>query len=105
MMQTGQITALSKYYFEKIAALCEENGITLFLVKTPISWWSEPMHDSAQNLAAANNVPFLDLNERSAIEAMDYVYQEDAADHLHANTEGAKKITNYLATILKSAVD
>ncbi len=70
MMQTGQITALSKYYFEKIAALCEENGITLFLVKTPISWWSEPMHDSAQNLAAANNVPFLDLNERSAIEAM-----------------------------------
>ena len=105
MMQTGQITALSKYYFEKIAALCEENGITLFLVKTPISWWSEPMHDSAQNLAAANNVPFLDLNERSAIEAMGYVYQEDAADHLHANTAGAKKITNYLATILKSAIE
>lgn len=104
MMQTGQITSLGKYYFEKIAALCRQNGITLLLVKTPISWWSEPMHDSAQDLASSCGVSFLDFNERTAIEAMDYVYQEDAADHLHANESGAEKITDYLAAVLPSLI-
>ena len=103
MMETGRITDLARYYFGEIADLCAKNGIRLILVKTPILWWSEPMLESASALAQENGVPFLDLNEENAIAAMGYDYETDAADHLHANESGAKKITDYLAPVLVQA--
>lgn len=99
-MLTGDIPEMSTLYFARMASICEKEGIRLILVKTPILWWSQKMHDGAAALAREYGVPFYDLNEASAIDAMNFSYETDAADHLHANRTGAAKITDYIGQIL-----
>ena len=43
-----------------------------------------------------NNIKFLDLNLKSNMDKMQFDYSEDAADTVHVNILGAKKITKFV---------
>ena len=68
----------------------------LLFVRTPDTTWHEDQHNYIQELADKNNIKFLDLNLKSNMDKMQFDYSEDAADTVHVNILGAKKITKFV---------
>lgn len=88
-------------YFNKIQAFCEENSLELILIKTPtVSAWSEIEHNTVENLAQQNNLTFLDFNEYSLMQEINYDHILDESDGLHMNYYGAKKLSAWLGDYL-----
>lgn len=93
-------------YLEKITKLCEENDITLILVKAPSLYphwydaWDEQVTEYAQehNLTYLN---FLKLQEECGLD-----YATDTYDAgLHLNLSGAEKVTRWLGHFLQDTLD
>ncbi|SFA86932.1 hypothetical protein SAMN05216249_10425 [Acetitomaculum ruminis DSM 5522] len=92
---------LMREYLDKIKKLCDENNIKLILVKTPTLRFDTSKHNYLTRYAKNNGIDFLDFNIKEIYDACDFVYPKDMNDNEHSNIWGAKKISLYLADILK----
>lgn len=88
-------------YLEKMTALCEENGITLILIKAPslYPYWYEEWEAQVEEYAADNGlryINFLELTDEIGID-----YNTDTYDAgLHMNLSGAEKLSSWLGRLL-----
>lgn len=87
-------------YLEKIIRLCQDQGISLILVKTPRAGWNSGKHNLASQTAQDYHIPFLDFNDPKLLEEMDFSYANDARDASHLNIYGAEKLGAYLGRYL-----
>ncbi len=87
-------------YLTKTAELCEAEGIELILVSTPYLETSEAVHQAVSDYAQQHGLTYVDFNEQSVIEAMNFDFPNDMADAGHANTSGAEKLTRYIGGVL-----
>ncbi|MCD7887962.1 MAG: hypothetical protein LUG44_10215 [Clostridiales bacterium] len=92
-------------YFEKIVAYCQENNIELVLFKTPKASWTLSDSSQIQALADTYGLTYLDFNYEELMEAMDYDITTDMKDKDHLNTNGADKLSSYLADYLTEHFD
>ncbi|PHV70331.1 hypothetical protein CS063_10590 [Sporanaerobium hydrogeniformans] len=100
--EIGILPEKVEHYLNKIITLCEEEGIQLVLMKTPIyvSEEAQLRYNRVKELAKNRDVPFLDFNEK--YEELGLNFKEDYLDELkHLNFRGAEKLTRYLAGYLK----
>lgn len=96
----ADIVPLMGDYLDRIAALCEQNGITLILTKTVTTMEDETKYNVIQKYADERNLLFLDFNVNNLYEEIDYCFLTDNNDVSHANLWGAKKVTNYIGELL-----
>ena len=89
-------------YLYKIIQLCKERNISLVFIKTPKAngSFTEAHHNTIQKIADEENLYFIDFNERTVFQAMDFDVTTDYNDGTHINYDGACKISNYLADYL-----
>ena len=90
-------------YLSRIAKKCEERGVGLILVKTPISSWRYPWQSEwdgqIEGLAAQKGVKYYNLIEYADEIGIDMT--SDSYDGgLHLNLFGAEKTTLYFGEIL-----
>lgn len=88
-------------YLDKITALCKEKGIELILVSTPYSEATDASHNAVAAYASQNGLTFINFNEASVYDRLDFDFAHDMADAGHANTSGAVKLTDYIGGVLK----
>lgn len=91
---------LMKEYLDKIAELCRQEDISLILTKTPTTSENAAKYYTIQKYADERGLLFLDFNEKTLYEKIDFCFQTDNCDSGHGNLWGAKKITNYIGKIL-----
>ena len=87
---------INEEYALKLIKEAKQQGVELLFVRTPDTTWHEDQHNYIQELADKNNIKFLDLNLKSNMDKMQFDYSEDAADTVHVNILGAKKITKFV---------
>ena len=92
-------------YLDKIADLCEENGIQLILFKAPtISWqypWYEEWDEQLVSYAESRNLLY--LNGISYADDMGLDMTKDTYDKgVHLNVYGAEKCSRFLGNILRN---
>lgn len=102
---SGVITTADLYeknveYFEKIVALCREEGVPLMLVKTPNNKTTaqEAHYRVIRELAVQSGLQFIDYNEFYSEIGLDL--STDFYDKSHLNYKGAEKFTRYFARSL-----
>lgn len=89
-------------YLDMMRELCEENDITLILIKAPslYPYWYEEWEVQVEDYAKEHDlqyINFLELQEETGID-----YSMDTYDAgLHMNLSGAEKLSRYLGPILK----
>ena len=88
----------------RIYQFCNLHNIELIFTKIP-KYWTDLRHDTACQLAAELNVPFIDFNEVDLAEEINFYYPFDYIDANHPNIRGARKITEYLGRFLKEHYD
>lgn len=88
-------------YLKKIEDLCKEEGIELILVNTPYLEATNAAHRAMADHAEAAGVTYINFNEESVYEQLNFDFPHDMADAGHANTSGAIKLTDYIGTVLK----
>ena len=90
-------------YMNNIKKLCDENDISLVLVKYPTCLWSKQLFSVVNHWASENHVPYLDFNADETLRsevAIDWnVDTLDGGNHL--NYSGALKTTDWLGRWLK----
>ena len=88
------------FWTDRIVNLCREKNISLLLVGvTSPKNWDYSRHNTVNDYAIKNNVPFLDLNLFTKDIKIDWNKDSrDGGDHL--NTSGAEKLSQYLGTYL-----
>lgn len=88
-------------YLDKMRTLCEENDITLLLIKAPslYPYWYEEYEQQVMDYADKYNLPyinFLKLTDKIGID-----YSTDTYDAgLHMNLSGAEKLSDYIGNLL-----
>ena len=92
-------------YLDRIAALCEEKGITLVLVKAPslYPYWYDQWEQQIEDYAQAHGllyINFLELIDETGLDFSTDTY--DAG--LHLNLSGAEKISRYLGQMLREQI-
>ena len=87
-------------YLGRIVQLCSEHGIQLILVNTPYVETTNEVHQAVAVFAEEHAVRYVDFNEASVIEAINYDFPHDMADAGHANNFGAEKLTDYIGKVL-----
>jgi hypothetical protein len=103
--EVAEVNEVNQTYLKKIISLAKEKNIELLFVKTADLKWDAEQHNYVQNIADENDISFLDFNLKSLREEIDFNYMTDAADTIHLNTIGAKKITEYLGSYLTKNFD
>ncbi len=93
-------------YLDKIKDLCEENGITLILMKAPSLYpiWYDAYEEQIVEYAEENDlyyINFLDYQDEIGIDWNTDTYDQG----LHLNVYGAEKLSSYLGEILKEQAD
>lgn len=90
-------------YLDKLTTLCENNDITLILVKAPTLYphWYEEWENQVEDYASSHELTylnFLELTEECGID-----YETDTYDAgLHLNLSGAEKVTLFLGDFLQN---
>ena len=92
---------LMEAYLDKLRLLCEQNSISLILVKNPSTAQTAEKSAAIRDYADRHGLLFLDFNEKSLYEKTGYRFETDNHDGGHGNLWGARKVTNYLGHILK----
>ena len=92
-------------YLDKIAELCEENGITLVLFKAPTKSWQYPWYDAWEQqideYAAEHGILY--VNGLEYVDEMGLDMQTDTYDKgVHLNVYGAEKCSDFLGDVLTS---
>ena len=88
-------------YLDKIRELCNDNGITLILVKdaSVYPYWYDEWEQQVTNYASTYNIPYYNL--ASVSETIGIDYSTDTYDGgMHMNTDGAEKCSDYIGSIL-----
>lgn len=94
-------TAMS--YLDKIRVLCEENGATLLLIKSPTNSWGYWWYDEwdEQIVTYANEHALSYYNFIDDYDAIGIDWQTDTYDAgVHLNVYGAEKMTRYFGQLL-----
>ncbi len=89
-------------YLDKIRVLCEENKITLVLMKAPslYPYWYPEYEENIKRYANTYQLDYYNFLEK--IEEIGIDYQKDTYDGgLHLNLTGANKLSTYFGAILK----
>ena len=89
-------------YLERIACLCEDNGIELVLMKAPSMYpaWVEPYEEQMEAFAARRGIYY--INTLDALEEIGLDMSTDTYDEgLHLNVYGAEKLSVWLGQDLK----
>lgn len=84
-------------YLEKIADLCEREGIRLVLIKTPYSGWTDGMSAAVAKKASEWNIPFWDYNSVELMQECGLADAKMYADADHLNLFGAERLTADIA--------
>lgn len=92
-------------YLSQIIELCKEKNVPLVFVTTPTAHREDeqPYYNTVSDIAIENGIDYYNFNlldEETGFNADDYW-----TDNAHVNTEGARKITRYLAWNLKEEYD
>lgn len=93
------LLAKNRYWLEEIVRLCKEEGVDLWLVKTPsnLELEEKALLNSVEDLAAEKGVPFHDFNEDYAAIGL----SEDLFhDEHHLDCFGASRFTRFFARAL-----
>ena len=91
----------SMEYLDKMQKLCEENGISLLLVKAPSVYphWYEEWDDEVRKYADENGLTYINLLDYTDEIGIDY--STDTFDGgLHMNLSGAQKCSDFLGSKL-----
>lgn len=101
----AQIPEVVRIYMEKIKRLCEKNGANLLLVSAPSPKnYNYKKHNSLEEYARENNLPYVDLNMKFRDIGIDWKLDSyDRGDHL--NISGARKVTAYIGQYLADNYD
>ena len=101
----AQIPEVVRVYMEKIKRLCEKNGADLLLVSAPSPKnYNYKKHNSLEEYARENNLPYVDLNMKFRDIGIDWKQDSyDRGDHL--NISGARKVTAYIGQYLADNYD
>ena len=101
----AQIPEVVRVYMEKIKRLCEKNGADLLLVSAPSPKnYNYKKHNSLEEYARENNLPYVDLNMKFRDIGIDWKLDSyDRGDHL--NISGARKVTAYIGQYLADNYD
>ena len=101
----AQIPEVVRIYMEKIKRLCEKNGADLLLVSAPSPKnYNYKKHNSLEEYARENNLPYVDLNMKFRDIGIDWKLDSyDRGDHL--NISGARKVTAYIGQYLADNYD
>lgn len=101
----AQIPEVVRVYMEKIKRLCEKNGADLLLVSAPSPKnYNYKKHNSLEEYARENDLPYVDLNMKSRDIGIDWKQDSyDRGDHL--NISGARKVTAYIGQYLADNYD
>lgn len=100
----------AKIYFEKMCALCQENGAELVLVKMPSylyptsysnQSWNREKAARLRNFAMAYGVELLDLVYEDVVDVESDFYDYGA----HLNINGAEKVSRYIGKYLLERYD
>lgn len=89
-------------YLDKMVELCKENNVQLVLIKAPslYPYWYDEYNEQIVEYAKNHDVDFYNLKE--VADQIGINYQTDTYDGgLHLNLNGATKLSNYFATLLK----
>lgn len=90
-------------YLDKIADLCEENGIELILFKSPTVSWQYPWYDewNEQLVTYADERNLLYINGIEYADEMGLDMTQDTYDKgVHLNVYGAEKCSRFLGNVL-----
>ena len=90
----------SLYYMQKIIDFCKEKNLNLIIYKTPGQGVGIPAHNTIQQLADKNGIPFFDFNFEPYLSEVGYVRATDNVDNGHLNFYGASKFTAWLGKYL-----
>lgn len=103
----NKITNINKcqeIYVQKIIDLCSKNNMELYLVTTPFNvayfdqyTYSKKFVKIFKQIAKNANVSYYDLN----VDAYTYLDSCDFKDFDHLNYSGAKKVSAYVADVIK----
>ena len=88
-------------YLEKMAALCEEKGVELILIKAPslYPYWYEEYDAQITEFAEAHSLAY--YNFTTCVEQIGLDFSTDTYDAgLHLNVYGAEKLASYFGKIL-----
>lgn len=98
------VSAVNKYYFEKIHNLCEENDIELIIISVPsVRYWTYKKHNGVSQLAKEYGVKYWDFN---IDEELDINWSKDTPDKgMHLNIHGAPKLTSRIGELLSTKTD
>ena len=98
------MNAVMQDYLERMADLCEENGVKLLLVKTPgMPWITPDKHNTMSAFADEHGLDFINFNEYDVYyDGLDFWFAEDNYDTEHANYWGACKLTDYIGNFIVS---
>lgn len=102
VVRTAPLLEKNQYWLEKIIRLCREEGIELWLVKSPSNLEVEekPLLNTVEELARQNNVPFHDFNGDYGDIGLDESMFYDAH---HLDAVGADRFSRYFANALTLA--
>lgn len=87
-------------YLQKIIDYCKEEQINLLLVKTPLANYNVSLHNAISDIAADNQVPFVDLNMKREWKEAGMEIETDFQSPAHLNLSGANKVSAYLSDYL-----
>ncbi len=104
---TGEEPAAPLYekerqYLLEIIDLCSRRGIPLILINTPTAHRAaeQPYYQAVRQIAADTGVPYYNLNEMDDVTGI--TKQDYWTDSEHLNSEGAAKVSRWLAGLLAS---
>lgn len=103
-MEQEEMQPVMKDYLDKIVFLCRQNNIDLILVNNPSANFTIKKHNTVQQYADENRIEYCDFNEACLYNQIQYQFDVDNADIVHANLKGAVKQTDYIGTILPDKV-
>lgn len=92
-------------YLNKIIQLCQERGIDLYVIKTPVVYSDEEhsVLNSVKQLCEESGMEYYDMSLDSDDWGFDF--NEDMLNFFHNNTSGAAKVTTRLGRILSERYD
>ncbi|MCI9359795.1 MAG: hypothetical protein HFG65_02350 [Hungatella sp.] len=101
-----ELSGKTEDYYRKVIELAKGEEIPLLIVVAPyptITEWSQACFNTASDIAAEYQVPFINYN--LFYQDLDLDYTKDVSDIMHLNYRGNQKITRHLGDYLVSHYD
>lgn len=93
-------------YYRMIIDYAKEQNIPLLLISVPFPVYhyedAQKIYNYEFQIAAEENVPYIDFNKDNYYEKIGLDFETDLADEFHLNVPGHEKFTKYLGEYLKT---